>query len=56
MDETPLWFDLPSNTTIDHKGTKTVSIRITGHECSSFTVVLVCMANGKSFWQFVFLN
>jgi len=47
MDETPLWFDLPSNTTIDHKGTKPVSICTTGHKCSSFTVVLACMADSK---------
>lgn len=47
MDETPLWFDLPSNSTIDHKGAKTVSIRTTGHERSSFTVVLACMADGS---------
>ena len=47
MDETPMFFDLPSNTTIDHKGTKTVTIRTTGHERSSFTVVLACMADGS---------
>ena len=47
MDETPMWFDLPSNTTIDHKGTKTVTIRTTGHERSSFTVVLACMADSS---------
>jgi hypothetical protein len=32
MDEMPMWFDLPSNTTINQKGAKTVSIRTTGHE------------------------
>uniref|UniRef100_U9UYM1 HTH CENPB-type domain-containing protein n=1 Tax=Rhizophagus irregularis (strain DAOM 181602 / DAOM 197198 / MUCL 43194) TaxID=747089 RepID=U9UYM1_RHIID len=47
IDETLLWFDLPSNFTIDHKGTKTVSIHTTGHECSSFTVVLACIADGS---------
>src|SRR6266540_7148093 len=47
MDETPMWFDLSSNSTIDHKGTKTVTIRITRHEHSSFTVVLACMADGS---------
>src|SRR5437763_1874615 len=47
MDETPMWFDLPSNTTIDHKGAKTVSIRTIGHEHSSFTVVLAYIADGK---------
>jgi hypothetical protein len=30
MDKTPMWFDLPSNTTIDHKGTKTVNIHTIG--------------------------
>jgi len=47
MDETPMWFDLSSNSTIDHKGTKTVTIRITGHKHSSFTVVLACIADGS---------
>ena len=46
IDETPMWFDLPSNTTINQKGAKTVNICITGHECTSFTVVLGYMANG----------
>ncbi|GES82929.1 pogo transposable element with KRAB domain isoform X3 [Rhizophagus clarus] len=32
MDETSMWFDLPSNTTINQKGAKTVNIRITDHE------------------------
>ncbi len=47
MDETPMWFDLSSNTTINHKGTKTVTICTTEYEHSSFTVVLVCMADGS---------
>jgi transposase-like protein len=46
MDETPLSFDLPNNTTIDNCGTNTVSIRTSGHEKSNFTVVLTCLANG----------
>jgi hypothetical protein len=46
MDETPMWFDLPSNMTINQKGAKTVNIRTTGHERSSFTVILACMADG----------
>ena len=47
MDKTPMWFDLPSNSTINQKGAKTVSIRTTGHERSSFTVILACMADGS---------
>jgi transposase-like protein len=46
MDETPMAFNLPSNTTIEQAGTKTVSILTTGHERSNFTVVLACMADG----------
>ena len=47
IDETPMWFDFSSNTTIDQKGAKSVSIRITGHERSSFTVILAYMADGS---------
>ena len=32
MDETPLWFDLPANHTLDFKGVKTVQSRTTGNE------------------------
>ena len=46
MDETPLTFDVPNNTTIEETGASTVSIRTTGHEKSNFTVVLACMADG----------
>ena len=46
MDETPVSFDLPSNTTIDELGTRTVSIRTTGHKRTNFTVVLTCIADG----------
>ncbi|GES98726.1 pogo transposable element with KRAB domain isoform X2 [Rhizophagus clarus] len=45
MDETPMWFDLPSNTTINQKGAKMVNIRMTDYEQSSFTVILACMAD-----------
>src|SRR6266542_3505336 len=46
MDETPVTFDLPYSTTLDHRGTSTVSIRTTGHEKKNFTVILACMADG----------
>lgn len=46
MDETPIAFNLPSNTTIEQAGTKTISVLSTGHERSNFTVVLACMADG----------
>ena len=46
MDETPVWFDMPSTRTVSKCGEKTVLIRTTGHEKSRFTVVLACMADG----------
>ncbi len=46
MDETPITFDLPNLTTIEHCGARTVGIRTTGNERKNFTVVLGCMADG----------
>lgn len=46
MDETPVWFDMPTSKTVSAKGEKTVLVRTTGHEKSRFTVVLSCLADG----------
>ena len=46
MDETPMYFDMPGNTTVDFSGNKTISIKTTGHEKQHFTVVLACLADG----------
>ena len=46
IDEIPVTFDLPSNTTLDQRGTSTVNICITGHKKTHFTVVLSCLADG----------
>ena len=46
MDETPVWFDMPTSKTVTAKGEKTVLVRTTGHEKSRFTVVLSCLADG----------
>ncbi|KAF4092990.1 hypothetical protein AMELA_G00027190 [Ameiurus melas] len=40
MDKVPLTFDIPVNRTVDKKGARTVNVRTTGNEKSSFTVVL----------------
>uniref|UniRef100_A0A146PAS9 Tigger transposable element-derived protein 7 n=1 Tax=Fundulus heteroclitus TaxID=8078 RepID=A0A146PAS9_FUNHE len=47
MDEVPLTFDIPVNRTVDKTGARTVNVRTTGNEKSSFTVVLACQANGN---------
>jgi hypothetical protein len=44
MDETPVWFDMAGNFTINPKGEKTVHICATGNEKNRFTVVLTCAA------------
>ena len=48
MDETPVWFDMAGNFTVNQKGEKTVQIRATGNEKNRFTVVLTCAA-GENF-------
>ena len=47
MDETPLSFDLPNPTTVTQHGSKSVTIRTTGHQRTCFTVILACMADGS---------
>ncbi|GES73664.1 pogo transposable element with KRAB domain [Rhizophagus clarus] len=46
MDETSVAFDLPSSYTIEKRDFYTISIKTTGHERSTFTVILGYMANG----------
>ncbi|MCG7877729.1 MAG: hypothetical protein N0C90_15530 [Candidatus Thiodiazotropha endolucinida] len=46
MDETPMFFDMPGNRTVDVKGATTVSVKTMGGEKSHFTVILSCMADG----------
>ena len=47
MDEVPLTFGIPVIRTVERTGTSAVSIRTTGNEKSSLTVVLACLANGQ---------
>ena len=44
MDETPVWFDMAGNFTVNLKGEKTVHIRAIGNDKNRFTVVLTCAA------------
>ncbi len=48
MNETPVWFDMASNFTVNQTGEKTVHIRETGNEKNWFTIVLTCAA-GRNF-------
>ena len=53
MDETPLWLDMPGDTTVTRSGERTVSIRTTGHDKGRFTVTLAAMADGRKLKPFV---
>ena len=56
MNETPIWFDMAGNFTIDSTGEKTIQIRGTSNEKNWFTVVLIvatgenCSAISFLFW------
>ena len=46
MDDTAIWADMPGNSTIDVRGSKSVPIITTGHEKQRITVCLAAMADG----------
>jgi len=45
MDETPVFFYLPSNRTVDSVGSKSVNVRTMGHNKTHLTAVLMCLAD-----------
>ena len=53
MDETPLWLDMPGETTITRRGERSVPLRTTGHDKARFTVVLSAMADGRKLKPYV---
>ena len=46
MDEAPMYFDMPGNTSVDFVVNKTIGIKTTGHEKQHLTVVLACLTDG----------
>ena len=48
MDETPLYFDLVPSRTIEKKGAKEVRMKSTGAGKRRVTIVLTCLASGKT--------
>lgn len=55
-DETPVYFDMPTNYTVDIVGTKTVSVKTTGNEKMRVTVMLTVLADGRKLPPFIILN
>ena len=56
MDETAIWADMPGNSTIDVRGSKSVPIITTGHEKQRITVCLAAMVDGTKLPPFVVLK
>lgn len=52
-DQTPLNFDMPSSTTVEQKGVRSVHIRTTGAEKQRCTVMLAVTADGRKLPPFV---
>jgi len=46
MDETPVWCDMISESTVDATGKKTITLKSTGHEKSRVSVCLAAKADG----------
>ena len=46
MDETPVWCDMISETTVDTHGKKTITLKSTGHEKAQVSVCLAAKADG----------
>lgn len=55
-DQTPMTFDILSDSTIHPVGSSSVNILTTGHEKSRFTIMLCCMADGTKLLPYVVFN
>ena len=53
MDETSIWLDMPSATTVNETGASSVTIRSTGHEKDRVTVCLAAKVNGHKLKPFI---
>jgi hypothetical protein len=55
-DETSVWFDNPSETTLEFRGANDVPLRSTGHDKMRLTVMLCAKSDGTKCKPFVLLN
>ena len=53
MDETPVWDDMVSDTTVDKVGATSVNLKMTGHEKVMVTVCLSARADGTKLKPFI---
>ena len=55
-DQTPVYFDMPTNVTVNKKGEKSVLIRTTGNEKSRITVMLAVLADGTKLPPYIIIK
>ena len=55
-DQTPVTFDIVTNSMVTEKGVKSVSILTTSHEKDRFTVMLACLGDGTKLPPYVILK
>ena len=53
MDETPVWDDMASNTTVDRLGASSINLKTTRHEKVMVTVCLSARADGTKLKPFI---
>ena len=53
MDETAVWQDMLSNTTVDSIGLNTIAMKTTGHEKTKVSVCLTPKADGTKLKPFI---
>lgn len=53
MDETSVWFNMISNTTVARTSERSIQVKSTGHEKAHATVVLAAKADGSKLKPFV---
>ena len=56
INETACWMDMPSSSTIDDHGARSVPLKTTGDEKDHFTVILTAGADGKNLNPLLFLR
>ena len=52
-DQTPLTFDIVTNSTVSERGGKSIPILSTGHDKDRFTVMLACLGDGTKLSPYV---
>ena len=53
MDETPVWSDMVSDTTVDKTGARTITMKSTGHEKYRVSVCLTAKTDGSKLKPFI---